>query len=273
LIGNSIAGLRLTKGENGLACKLKSLNSSGMQWTEERLSTLPERGGYRLRGESMTRIEVFSDAAFAFAVTMLVISLSSIPKDFEELILAVKGIPSFAASFTVMMIIWVAHRRWSQRFGLDDGLSTILTLSLVFVVLVYVYPLKLIMELMFFGFSNSWFPSQFTVTSNSEVAGLVAFYSVGFFLVAAIQAGLYLRAASKAEELCLSRLEQVLIRKEQITWVVQAIAGLLSASIALIFISSFGFLAGIIFGLTPIALFLLTIPVRRSIREIQGTTG
>lgn len=36
------------------------------------------RGGYRLRGESMARIEVFSDAAFAFAVTMRVISLNSI---------------------------------------------------------------------------------------------------------------------------------------------------------------------------------------------------
>lgn len=56
-----------------------------MRWTEQTLSSLPIVGGYRLRGESMTRIEVFSDAAFAFSVTMLVISLSTIPQSYSEL--------------------------------------------------------------------------------------------------------------------------------------------------------------------------------------------
>jgi len=40
-----------------------------MGWTEQSLSSVTKKNGYRLRGESMTRIEVFSDAAFAFAVT------------------------------------------------------------------------------------------------------------------------------------------------------------------------------------------------------------
>ena len=109
-------------------------------------------------------------------VTMLVISLSSIPGNFEELVLAIKGIPSFAASFSVMMVIWFAHRKWSQRFGLDDEVSVFLTLVLVFIVLVYVYPLKLIMDLMFYGFSSSWFPMDFTVNSTKEAAGLLAFF-------------------------------------------------------------------------------------------------
>ena len=46
-----------------------------MTYTEESLAQLPVKNGFRLRGEAMTRIEVFSDAAFAFAITMLVISL------------------------------------------------------------------------------------------------------------------------------------------------------------------------------------------------------
>jgi len=146
-----------------------------MKWTEEKVAELQERGGYRLRGEGMTRLEVFSDAAFAFAVTMLVISLSSIPENFEELVLAIKGIPSFAASFSAMMVIWFGHRRWSQRFGLDDEVSVLLTLLLVFIVLVYVYPLKLVMDLMFYGFSSSWFPMDFTVKSTKEAAGLLVF--------------------------------------------------------------------------------------------------
>ena len=101
-----------------------------MKWTDEQISKLRERNGYRLRGEEMTRVEVFSDAAFAFAVTMLVISLSSIPENYGELIEAMKGVPAFAASFTMIMVFWVAHRSWSRRFGLDDAISTLLTLGL-----------------------------------------------------------------------------------------------------------------------------------------------
>jgi uncharacterized membrane protein len=213
----------------------------------------------------MTRIEVFSDAAFAFAVTMLVISLSTIPQNYHELLTAMHRIPSFAASFTVMMLIWITHRRWCQRFGLDDGISTFLTLALIFVVLVYVYPLKLIMDLMFYGFS--WFPADFEVSNTAQAAVLVAIFSAGFFLVASIQLGLYLRAASKADDLRLSHLEQLLVHKELLIWVVQATLALLVALIALAFKSSLGYLAGLTYSLSPVAVLLVTLPTRRKIRS------
>lgn len=239
-----------------------------MRWTEQSLSTLTTKDGYRLRGESMTRIEVFSDAAFAFAVTMLVISLSAIPENYQALLSAMQRIPSFAAGFAVIMAIWITHRRWSRRFGLDDGVSTFLTLALIFVVLVYVYPLKLIMDLMFYAFSQRWFPTDFQVSNTAEVAVLVSIFSVGFFLIALIQLGLYLRAASKADDLCLSQLEQLLIHKEILVWVVQAILALLVALIALTFKSSLGYLAGIAFSLLPAVIPLVTLRTRRKIRSM-----
>ena len=247
--------------EVGLAGRSDSLLD--MKWTEESLSTLPTGGGYRLRGEAMTRIEVFSDAAFAFAVTMLVISLSSIPQNYKELIDAMKGVPAFAASFSVIMVFWVTHRRWSRRFGLDDGTSTFLTLALVFIILVYVYPLKLIMNIMFFGLSGGWFPSEFDLSSSAEVAGLVVIYGAGFCALASIQLGLYLRVASLADDLCLSRLERILVKQEQLVWSVQATAGLFSALMAWIFITSLGYLAGFVYCLIPIAIPLITWRTRR----------
>lgn len=238
-----------------------------MRWNEQSLSTLTTRNGYRLRGESMTRIEVFSDAAFAFAVTMLVISLSTIPQNYHELLTAISRIPSFAASFAVMMLIWVTHRRWSQRFGLDDGVSTFLTLALIFVVLVYVYPLKLIMDLMFYAFSTSWFPADYQVSDTAEVAVLLAIFSVGFFLIALIQMGLYLRVASKADDLCLSQLERLLVHKEIQVWLVQTILALLVALLALTFKSSLGYLAGLAYSLSPLFILLVTRQTRRKIRS------
>lgn len=42
------------------------------------LSNLPVRDHFRLRGEAMTRLETFVDAAFAFAVTLLVVSFDAV---------------------------------------------------------------------------------------------------------------------------------------------------------------------------------------------------
>ena len=49
------------------------------------LDALPRLAGFRLRGLSMTRLETFIDAAFAFAITMLVIATQQIPDDIETL--------------------------------------------------------------------------------------------------------------------------------------------------------------------------------------------
>ncbi len=48
--------------------------------------------GFLDRGSQVTRLEAFVDAAFAFAVTMLVISIDQIPRDRGELTEALKGI-------------------------------------------------------------------------------------------------------------------------------------------------------------------------------------
>ena len=71
--------------------------------SEENLATLPEARGFRLRGTETTRLETFTDAAFAFATSMLVISIGSLPRDYQELISALKGAPAFAASFAAIL--------------------------------------------------------------------------------------------------------------------------------------------------------------------------
>ena len=53
--------------------------------------------GFLERGAQVTRLEAFVDAAFAFAVTLLVISLDAIPDSIPALMVAMKGVPAFAA--------------------------------------------------------------------------------------------------------------------------------------------------------------------------------
>lgn len=215
-----------------------------MNYTEESLAQLPIKNGFRLRGESMTRIEVYSDAAFAFAVTMLVISLSAIPKDYTEFVEAMKGIPTFVISFSVIMGYWLAHRKWSQQFGLEDPISTLLTLGIVVIILVFVYPLKLIISFTCYIFSGKRLPTEFSITSPSDMTGLVLAFSAAGLLLALAFWGLYRRAMSERENLKLNPLEILKTREQIVIWSTTSGATFISVLLACVLSSNIGYVGG-----------------------------
>src|ERR1700724_960800 len=102
--------------------------------------------GFRLRGREVTRLESFSDAVFGFALTLLVVSLD-VPKSFNDLITTMRGFPAFAICFLLLALIWNTHYKFCRRYGLDDGTARFLTCVLLFIVLLYVYPLKFLFTL------------------------------------------------------------------------------------------------------------------------------
>ncbi len=51
-----------------------------MNKTDNELKETPTKSSFRIRGIDTTRLQTFMDAAFAFAMTMLVISIGEIPK-------------------------------------------------------------------------------------------------------------------------------------------------------------------------------------------------
>ncbi len=65
------------------------------QWTETELDSLTVESQFRLRGLQVTRLDTFIDAAFAFVLTLLVISFDEIPSNYAEMMAAVKGYRRF----------------------------------------------------------------------------------------------------------------------------------------------------------------------------------
>ena len=106
------------------------------------LDSLPRLAGFRLRGIAMTRLETFIDAAFAFAITMLVIATQQIPDDIETLLAAFKNVSAFVASIVVLGIFCRGHWLWSRRYGLEDGVSILISWAMIVTILIYIYPLK-----------------------------------------------------------------------------------------------------------------------------------
>ena len=104
------------------------------QLSDEFLDSCRREDGRILRGENMTRIETFVDAAFAFVFTMLVISIDEIPKTVPELLDLSQDIPAFLISATTIGLIWIAHTVWSRTFGLQNRATLYLSLGLVMLV-------------------------------------------------------------------------------------------------------------------------------------------
>lgn len=147
------------------------------------------------RGHGVTRLEAFVDAAFAFAVTLLVISVERIPDSMAGLLQALKNVPAFAASFAMVAMFWYAHVRWSCRYRLGTVPATLLSLLLVFLVLVYVYPLRLLLGTFFGWITGGWLPMPLSDANGPRpLAFMFVFYGLAFASMSACIGGLYVLA-------------------------------------------------------------------------------
>ncbi len=181
----------------------------------------------------MTRLETFIDAAFAFAVTMLVISTGQVPDDIQALLVAFKNVPAFVASIAVLSIFWRGHWLWSRRFGLEDGVSILISWTMLVTILIYVYPLKLLFSGMFYYVTAHAVGQSITAHTEGQWRALFAIYGLGFSAIALEILLLNLRAWRLREPLRLNEHEKFLTRAELFGWSIPAAVGLTSLLLAL----------------------------------------
>ena len=186
---------------------------------------------FRDRSNSLSRTMAFSDAVFAFAVTLLVVSLD-VPRTFAELKALTSGFVGFALSFAMIVMLWRTHTRFFKRFALDDTVTLWLNSILLFLVLFFVYPLKFLLTLV-----SSWFvgPEVFggvRPMQSGDGPQLMLLYGGGFFAMFGTFALMYLHALRKADEIGLAAEEQAQTRTEAESLLIIAGVGLLSVVVA-----------------------------------------
>ena len=197
------------------------------------LDELPRLRGFRLRGIEMTRLETFIDAAFAFAVTVMVIAADRAPDNITALLDAFKNVPAFVASVAVLGIFWRGHWLWSRRYGLEDGTSILISWALLATILVYIYPLKAIFGSMFYLLSDGQLGHPLGLRLESQGRALFAIYGAGFIALNAEILLLYLHAWRLRGPLRLNDREQSLTRAEFSGWCLPLAIGFISLVLSL----------------------------------------
>jgi hypothetical protein len=105
------------------------------------------------------------------------------------------------ALILLIMQFWLSHADWSRRFGLEDKYSDYLSLILVFVLLIFVYPLKMVFASFFSLVTSGYLPTKFAVANWSQVPILFQTFAVGFGSMGLVMGMLFSRAVTLGTKL------------------------------------------------------------------------
>ncbi len=203
---------------------------------------------FRPRATEITRLEGFSDAVFAFAITLLVVSLE-VPSTFDELAHTMRGFLAFGICFTALMWIWFQHTRFFRRYGMQDAATVALNGLLLFVVLFYVYPLKFLWTLLVTRFSGMHAEGPPPIRFDSQGTQLMVIYGLGFAAIFVTLALLYLLAYFRRGKLELNEFEVFDTKSSIVENVAVGSVGLLSIAIVLLGGAAASFWSGVSYSI------------------------
>ena len=197
-------------------------------------------------GAMTGRLDNFTDGAFAFAVTLLVIGGAEAPTSLDGLVRALGDIPAFAFGFAVVCCFWSGHVRWRSLRGDGGFLSILLTLLLIFLVLIYIQPLRGMAAA-----TGLWFTGQ-GEGFDGDLAGLFAVYGTGFVAMSLATAALFAEALRNRS---LDPAGRAAAKGDMIIWLILAATGAVSIAVST---TRYGIWAAMAYATLPVTIGLFT---------------
>jgi uncharacterized membrane protein len=214
---------------------------------------------FRHRGEEPGRMENFSDAVFALAITLLLISTSP-PTNFEQIKRFVWEVIPFTLCIVFIILIWHEHFTFFYRYGLRNSKVLVLNSIFLVIVLFYVYPLKFLTKLILLPIAlvfnqEKLKEEMFGMIKGTDMADLMIIYGLGAFSVFGVLVLMYRYAYKQADALELNEIERFDTKAKITANKLMAIIPLISVCIAILFHGHWvgGMLAGFSYFLyTPV---------------------
>jgi len=180
--------------------------------------------GFRFRSREVSRLEAFSDCVFALAITLILIALE-VPKSVESLFAIMRSVPVFAVCFASLLNVWWVHHRYFRRYGLNDMTVFLLNGALLFLVLLYVYPMRFLFSLLFGVDSRA-------TMSVDAAREMFTIYGAGFAALYLVFALMHVHAWRLRAPLELDELERWMTLETIAHHAALALVGLLSVAFA-----------------------------------------
>lgn len=175
--------------------------------------------------EAAKRLDAFVDAAFAFAVTLLVITGANGPSSLAALGVAMGRIPASLGAFALIAMFWMAYRDFGRIAPRRDAWSSLNGLAIVFVVLVYVFPLRMLVESAFVWISGGRLPGEVIIRNLEDLRMLFRVYGMGFVVLAGLFITLYAHAARSPETLGVNAADAEVAASVVQIWLIVASGG------------------------------------------------
>jgi uncharacterized membrane protein len=194
---------------------------------------------FRNRGVEPGRLENFSDAVFALAITLLLISTSP-PTSFIQIKKFLFDLVPFVLCIALIVSIWYQHFIFYYRYGLRDGSVIALNTIFLIIVLFFVYPLKFLTKLSLYlvayPFDIDWLKADLSnMISGGDMPDLMIIYGLGATATSFVLVFMYRHALKRKEELELTAIEEFDTKTSIKTNVLVGTIPLLSVLMAVLF--------------------------------------
>lgn len=232
---------------------------------------------FRYRGEEPGRLENFSDAVFALAITLLLISTSP-PASFDQIKRFVWDLIPFCICIAFILQMWHEHFKFYFRYGLRNGRVLVLNTMFLIIVLFYVYPLKFLTKMILFPIAyilnqDEKMRELAELYKGTDMAYLMIIYGIGATGVFVVLMFMYRYALKNAALLELNEIEQFDTRASMQINFLMAIIPFISVVIAFAFHKSIlgGMYAGLFYFLYPPAMIVFGKYTQKKRRKLLET--
>lgn len=214
------------------------------------------------------RLDAFVDAAFAFAVTLLIVAGGEAPTSVEGLYAGLARVPAFAMGFGLITMFWLGHRSFGHLVPRRDNMVVVISLAIVFMSLVYVMPLQMLANTAAHYLSGGRLPGGEMIASLDDLRATFTIYGLGFAILSGLHVWLFRYGTLRAVALGVSTADRPRLAEWTQTWCVIATSGLLSAVLAQVVPQGLRYgLPGFAYWLIPVGIAVLDTRRRHQARS------
>lgn len=177
------------------------------------------------------RLDMFVDGAFAFTLTLLAIGGETVPNTAEKLLHILAGVPAAALCFAQIAWMWHGHVEWRRLCTRATRSGLLLSLLLVFLALIFVYPLHMVYGSVCYGLSGGVLSSDIAIKLSSDARVMFVCYGLAYTSMAGTLVLLFRHAARQWVS---GSHERQRAGTRMVMWGVPVAVGLLSALTALV---------------------------------------